>query len=74
MIVAAAPMIAQMRKFLTPALVYQIVSPPEANRTAPHQLVMPQRHDLAPSVIYWVARSCSSLQPTARHRSQPRRN
>ena len=41
MIVAAAPMIAQMRKFLAPALVYQIVSPPEANRTAPINVSCP---------------------------------
>jgi len=35
MIVAATPMMAQMRKFPAPALVYLIVSPPEANSNAP---------------------------------------
>jgi hypothetical protein len=65
MIVAAAPMIAQMRKFLAPALVYQIVRQ-KPNSTAPIKVSCPSCHGLTP-LCRW------SPAPTAllRVRSHP---
>jgi len=48
MIVATAPMIAHIRKFLAPALAYQIVSPPETNSTAPNKVSCPSFTALPP--------------------------
>ena len=70
MIVAAAPMVAQIHKFLQRALMYQIVSPPEAQQRCAHERVMPQRPGLTPFVVgHQLLKPCytsaASLDATA---------